>query len=149
MPRKEVSIVIQRPLEEVFAYMDDVSHEPEWQPQLVEVEQIPPGPTRAGTKRRYVTEFLGKRLQNTYVVLGYAPNRRVVLQTTPDSVLEASSEIRWDEVEGGTRVTMILDGKASGPLRFVPDALLEASFDKELKSALARLKERLEAGPEG
>lgn len=146
MPRKEASIVIQRPREEVFAYMDDVRHEPEWQPQLVEVEQTPPGPTRPGTRRRYVTEFLGKRLENTYVVLGHEPNRRVVLQTTPDSVLEASSEIRWEEVEGGTRVTMILDGSVSGPLRFVPDALLEASFDKELRSALARLKERLEEG---
>lgn len=145
MPRKEVSIVIQRPLEEVFAYMDDVSHEPEWQPQLIEAEQTPPGPSRAGTRRRYVTEFLGKRLENTYVVLGHEPNRRVVLQTTPDSALEASSEIRWEEVDGGTRVTIILEGRAKGPLRFVPDALLEASFDRELRSALARLKEQLEA----
>lgn len=146
MPRKEASVVIQRPLEEVFAYMDDVSHEPEWQPQLVEVEQTPPGPTREGTRRRYVTEFLGKRLENTYVVVGYEPNRRVVLQTTPDSVLDASSEIRWDEVDGGTRVSMMVDGKATGALRFVPDALLEATFEKEVRSALARLKERLEAG---
>lgn len=124
--------------------MDDVTHEPEWQPQLVEVEQIPPGPTGPGTRRRYVTEFLGKRLENTYVVLAYDPNRKVVLQTTPDSVLEASSEIRWEEVDDGTRVTMILDGTVSGPLRFVPDALLEATFEKEVRSALARLKERLE-----
>ena len=145
MPRHEASVVIQRPVEEVFAYMDDVEQEREWQPQLVEVEQLPEGPTRVGTRRRYVSEFLGKRLENTYVVLAYEPNRRVALQTTPDSVLDASSEIRWEAVDDGTRVTMALEGKASGPFRFVPSSMLEATFEKEVRSALARLKERLEA----
>ena len=146
MPSHEASVVIRRPVEDVFAYMDDVEHEQEWQPQLVEVEQIPEGPTRVGTRRRYVSEFLGKRLENTYVVLAYEPNRRVALQTTPDSVLDAASEIRWEAVDEGTRVTMTVDGRASGPLRFVPTRLLEATFEKEVRGALARLKERLEEG---
>lgn len=144
MPRREESVFVARPVEEVFAYMEDIGHEPEWQPHLVEAEQTPPGPTEVGSRRRYVSELLGKPLENTYVVTEYVRNRRVVCETTSDSVLRATSDIRWEAVEGGTRVTMILDGKAGGPLRFVPRPLLEAAFEKELRGALRRLKERLE-----
>lgn len=145
MPRHEESVAIRRPLREVFDYMNDVSREREWQPQLREAEQIPPGPVAVGTRRRYVSEFLGRRLENTYVITMYEPGRRVVAETTDDSLLSATSDIRWEEVEGGTRVTMRLEGKASGPLRFVPGPLVEATFAKEVGNALRLLKERLEA----
>lgn len=37
----EDSIVINRPVEEVFAYMDDIDKEHEWQPYLKEWSQTP------------------------------------------------------------------------------------------------------------
>lgn len=145
MPKQSKSIVIQRPVEDVFAYMDDVSREPEWQPQLIEAEQIPSGPAAVGTKRRYVSHFLGKRLENTYVVKVYEPNTRLVVKTTKDSVLDATSDIRWEAVPEGTRVTMALDGRPKGALRFVPARVMESTFEKEVATTLKRLKERLEA----
>ena len=45
MSRQSASIMIERPPAEVFAYMDDVSREKEWQPNLRSAEQEPPGPT--------------------------------------------------------------------------------------------------------
>lgn len=146
MSRHEHSVVIARPLDHVFGYMSDVGREPEWQPRLVEAEQTPPGPPAIGSRRRYVSEFLGKRVVNTYVVTDYEPKRRLVCESTRDSVVRATSEIRWQETGDGTRVTMTFDGTASGPLRFVPKPLLEATFDREVHTALRRLKERLEAG---
>jgi len=144
MPTQAKSIVIRRPVEEVFAYMDDVRREPEWQPQLIEAEQTPAGPTTVGTKRRYVSDFMGKRLENTYVVKTYQPNERLVVETTRDSVLDATSDIRWESVPEGTRVTMALEGRPKGVLRFVPASLLESTFEKEITTTLERLKERLE-----
>jgi uncharacterized membrane protein len=145
MPRQAKSIVIRRPVEDVFAYMDDVSREPEWQPQLIEAEQIPAGPTVVGTRRRYVSDFLGKRLENTYVVKVYEPNSRLVVQTTKGSILDATSDVRWEAVPEGTRVTMTLDGRPKGALRFVPARMLESTFEKEVSTTLKKLKERLEA----
>lgn len=141
----EKSVLIERPLDEVFAYMDDVSREREWQPQLLEAEQTPPGPATVGTRRRYVSDFLGRRVTNTYVVRLYEPGRRVVLESTPDSVVRARTDIRWEAVAAGTRVTMALEGTPTGVLRFVPKAMLEATFEKELAATLARLKATLEA----
>jgi carbon monoxide dehydrogenase subunit G len=144
--RYERSIFIARPTAEVFAYMDDIEREREWQPQLLEAEQTPPGPTAIGTHKQYVSEFMGKRLRNTYVVCVYVPNQRVVCETTKDSVLAATSDVRWHDEEGGTRLTMTLEGSPSGSLRFLPAAMLERALAKEVNGALDRLKERLEAG---
>ena len=145
MPGHAASIVIHRPVEEVFEYMDDVSREHEWQPQLEEAEQLPPGPAGVGTRRRYVSEFMGRRVENTYVIRRYEPNRRVVLETTEDSTLNATTDIRWESIPGGTRLTTSVDGSAKGALRLLPRSVLEAAFEKELKGALARLKRRLES----
>lgn len=145
MARHEQSIVIGRPVAEVFAYMDDVEREHEWQSKLVEASQSPPGPTAVGTRKRYVSEFLGKRLVNTYVVKVYEADRRMVVESTPDSVISATTEMRWEAVGDGTRVTMAIEGAASGPLRFVPKAMIEATFEKEVEATLRALKERLEA----
>jgi len=145
MTRCAKSIVINRPVDDVFEYMNDVRREPEWQPQLIEAEQSPAGPTAVGSRRRYVSEFMGKRLVNTYVVKIYEPNDRLVVETTKDSVLDASSEIRWEAVPEGTRVTMALDGRPKGALRFVPASILESTFENEVVTTLNRLKERLES----
>ena len=144
MPEGAASIFIGRPVEEVFAYMNDVSREHEWQPQLREAAQSPPGPPRVGTERRYVSEFMGRRVENTYVIRAYEPNRRLVLETTPDSSLSAKTEVRWVPAEGGTEVAMSIEGSPKGPLKFVPRRLLEATFEKEVERTLSLLKERLE-----
>jgi carbon monoxide dehydrogenase subunit G len=80
------------------------------------------------------------------VIRIWEPNRRIVLETTPDSALAATSEVRWEAVAGGTRVTMSVDGAPKGRLKLLPRRLVEAAFQRELETALARLKERLEDG---
>jgi uncharacterized membrane protein len=145
VPGHTESILIDRALGDVFAYMNDVSREHEWQPQLRDAEQIPAGPTRVGTRRRYESEFLGKRLKNTYIVRVYEPEVRVVLESTSDSAVQARTEILWQTSGDATRVTMSMEGTPSGVLRFVPRAVLESAFAKEIRDALRRLKQRLES----
>jgi carbon monoxide dehydrogenase subunit G len=141
------AVVIASPVSRVFAYMDDVTREREWQPGIVEASQEPPGPTAVGTRKRYVSEFMGKRIENTYVTTVYEPDVRVSYETTPDSVLKAKVQLNFDSVGPGTKVTMAVNGKATGPLRFIPNGVLEGVFRKELGSSLQMLKERLE-GPD-
>lgn len=144
MTSHALSVVIRRPVADVFAYMNDVAREPEWQPQLVEAVQEPPGPAEVGSRRRYRSQFMGRSVQNTYVIRVWEPGRRLVLETTDDSALNATSEVLWEAVPEGTRVTMSVEGKPKGAFRLVPRALLETTMEREVKAALARLKERLE-----
>lgn len=142
----ESSITIARPPAEVFDYMQDIEREREWQPNLREAEQTPPGEPGVGTRRRYVSEFMGKRFENVYVNTVYEPNRRVAYESDAKSDTQAQGEITWEAVESGTRVTMRFKAKVGGLLRFVPKSLVASVAQKELGDALARVKARLEAG---
>ena len=141
----EVEIFVECPVARVFAYMDDVSREHEWQPNIVEARQEPPGATRLGTRKSYVSEFMGRRVENTYVVQAFEPNERVVYQTTPESSLQAAVEISWEPVPSGTRVIMRVQGEATGPLKLIPKRLLERGQKKGLESSLELLKNILES----
>lgn len=145
MAQHAESIEIQRPRTEVFSYMSDVSREREWQPQLKEASQMPAGPTTVGSQRRYVSEFLGRAVTNTYTVVAFEPERRMVIESGPDSAVRATSEFLWEDTDRGTRVTMSVDGKPTGALRFIPKALLEATFRSEIRAALDRVKAILES----
>ncbi len=125
--------------------MDDVTREREWQPNILEAYKDPPGQTVVGTRKRYLSRFMGKRIENTYVTKVFEPNRRVVYETTSDSVLQARAELLWEPVGDETRVTMSFEGKVGGVLRFVPGRILDAAYRNELESTLALLKERLES----
>jgi uncharacterized membrane protein len=145
MSRQSATIVISRPPEEVFAYMDDVSREHEWQSNLLSAEQDPPGPTQVGTRKRYVSRFMGREIRNSYAVTAFEPGRRIVCEAEKGSAIEARSEIIWEAEGAGTRVTMVLEGKPKGFLKLVPKAALELAYREELKSTLQKVKQRLEA----
>lgn len=138
--------LVRRPVSEVFAYMDDVSREREWQPGIREAWKEPPGPTDVGTKKHYVSEFMGRRVENTYLTRLFEPGRRVVYETAPGSVLRARVELSWRPQGDDTRVSIEVEGKVSGPLRLVPRAVLEGVYMKELEKSLGLLKARLERG---
>jgi len=139
------SILIQRPVADVFSYMDDVSREHEWQPNLRGAEQEPPGAAAVGTRRHYTSEIMGRSVKNSYEVKAYEPNQRVVLESMPGSTVSAANEILWASEDAGTRITMSVEGKPTGVLRFVPGALLEAAFREQVKESLTLLKQRLES----
>lgn len=138
-------VVIDCPVSRIFAYMDDVHREKEWQPGIKEARQDPPGETVVGTRKGYVSEFMGRRVENTYVTKVFDRDRRVVYETTSDSVLRARVELTFEAVGPGARVTMAVKAKATGVLRFIPQSLLEGTARKELESSLVLLKQRLEA----
>lgn len=140
----EHQVVIARPVSVVFSYMDDVNREGEWQPSIIEAQKDPPGETAVGTRKRYISEFMGRRIENTYVTTLFEPSERVSYETTPDSVLRARVDLRFESVGAGTKVTMAFRGKLTGPLRFIPQGVLEGVYQKEMRSSLALLKERLE-----
>lgn len=145
MTRQTASIHIDRSPQEVYDYMDDVSREGDWQPNLRSASQDPPGPSRVGTRKRYVSEFLGREIENTYVVLEVEPGRRLVSETTPESAASVRTEVTWEREGGGTCVTTTVEGKPRGFMKLMPRTVLEAAYRTELSSSLRRLKERLEA----
>jgi hypothetical protein len=145
MTENRYSIIIERPVNEVFDYMDDVSREVEWQPAIKSARAEPPGQTGVGTKKHYTSEFMGREVKNTYVTKVFEKYRRVVYEATPKSTIQGTATFTWEPAEKGTLLTMSIRGEPKGVLRLVPRGVLDHFYQSELETTLQRLKKRLES----
>jgi hypothetical protein len=71
----ERSIVIDRPVEEVWEFVHDTADNILWQTTLAESEKLTEGPMDVGTRVREVRHFLGLRIESTWEMTEYEPNR--------------------------------------------------------------------------
>ena len=66
MTKIERSIVINRPVEEVFAAYTNLENHPKWHPGILEAVKTPDGPIGVGTTWRIARKVLGvQRLQES------------------------------------------------------------------------------------
>src|SRR5262245_62822038 len=76
----EVSTTILRPVEHVFAFVQDENNIPKWDPDLLKATKTSAGPTGKGTTFHLdIKPFMGET-QGSGEVIGYEPNRRIELQ---------------------------------------------------------------------
>ena len=77
MTKLEASVVINRPTEEVFAFVTDIEKLPQWMSELVEAKQTSEGPMGVGTTMSAVASPLGRRAESTQEVTEYEPPAKI------------------------------------------------------------------------
>ncbi len=82
----EKSVVINRPLEEVFAFVSAGENWSQWAAELVETRKTSEGPLGVGTTYTHVAQMLGRRIENGYEVTEYEPNSKVSMKATSGSI---------------------------------------------------------------
>lgn len=119
MINAQSSVVIERPAADVFAYVSDPANERHWHTDVVEGDQISPGPVAVGTRFRWVMNFMGKR-ETSMRVTRYEPGTLIEL-TTEKPVLGLSPTIVYvtEPAEHGTKFTRSLDMTFPIVLRFM------------------------------
>ncbi len=143
MVRVEDSIVVARPIEEVFAYLTNPETIPEWQGSALEARLEGEGPMRAGSRVIETRKFLGRRLESSMEVAEYEPPRRFAIQASSGPVpFKATNSL--SEVDGGTRIDAVIEGEPGGFFR-VAEPLVVRAVERELRSNLATIKDLLEA----
>src|SRR5258708_40050082 len=70
-----LSIVINRPVQEVFAFLSNPENSPKWSSGSGEVQITSAGPIGVGTTYRTVRTFLGRRIESEIEATAYEPNR--------------------------------------------------------------------------
>ena len=142
MIRVEKSGIIERPVEEVFAYIGDQTNTPQWQAGLVEVRRTTEGPIGVGTKHTFVRTFMGRRMEADNEYIAFEPNRRIAFKTTSGPVRVEASYV-FEAVPEGTMVTSTVEMDASGFLSLA-EPLIAAGLRREMKAAIPVLKDLLE-----
>ena len=136
------TVNIDRPITEVFTYLSDLEHTPEWNWAITETKKITPGPVSVGT--RYVqTRSLPKTATEDLEVTSLELNRRIEIRGTL-AALPAHLTYQLDREGTGTRLTNTIELEPQGALRlagpFVRGRIKQAVADNlgELKARLER-----------
>jgi uncharacterized protein YndB with AHSA1/START domain len=142
MATMEGSITINRPAEEVFAYVMDIGNLAKWNEAAGQGEQTSQGPVGVGTTYRGVSDFMGREMEWTSEVTEYEPNRKVAQKMNLGPTVMAMS---WlvEPVGGGSKFTVRSEGEMGG-LAKLAGPLLDRTMKKQMDSNLAKLKALLE-----
>jgi uncharacterized protein YndB with AHSA1/START domain len=141
MVKFEVAVEINRPIDEVFAYMADPTKTPEWN-SIVEEARPSETPVRRGTTISSRARFLGRKIDSTFEVVEYVPNKTFVQRTdkpfpfTITNVFEAAGK--------ATRVKGAFEGEPGGFFK-LGEPILARIAKKQFQAQLDTAKELLEA----
>jgi uncharacterized protein YndB with AHSA1/START domain len=144
MAKMEASVVIARPIEEVFAYVVNASSWPKWEQGLLEAEQTSEGPIGVGTTFRGLNEFMGRKMEWTSEITEYEPNEKVA-QKMISGPVQGEQSLTFEPVEDRTRFTLVSEGETGGFFK-VAEPIVNRMMKKQLEGNLAKLKQILEAG---
>jgi hypothetical protein len=141
--RAEESIFVERPVEEVFAYLTDLERVPEWQTSVLFLQLQSPGGLRAGAKLVELRKFLGRKVESILEVTGYDPPRRYAVAAQSGPIPFRISNV-LTESGAGTRIDAVIEGE---PGRFfgLAEWRVVKAVERELGNSLATLKDILEA----
>ncbi len=116
MKRIETQVVIQIPIDQVFAYVIEPANFPEWAPGFVEGRSTSEGPIRVGSTSTRITNFSGRESESQHVVTEFEPNALMAVNTKTGP-LEIKEIFEVQVAEEGTRVTIAEEVSAPWILR--------------------------------
>ena len=144
MPKVEVGTTIDRPVEDVFAVVSNVEHNPRWSAATLEAEQTSPGPVGVGSTARVVIKLFGKRFESVSTITEFEPNRKLAAELKSGPFPFRGTWI-FEPVDGGTRVTVNAEAESGGFFKLA-EPLFVSMGKRQLQGDLANLKDLMEGG---
>ena len=138
----EKSVVINKPLEVVYAFVSDTNNDPKWQSGIESV--IVEGPTNVvGAKWTEVRKFMGQEMKSTLEVTSFVQNQKFSAKVIKGPVpFEAT--VTFAAEGGGTKVTTHIEGEPKGFFK-VAEGALRGQLEKTLEEDGKKLKALLES----
>jgi uncharacterized protein YndB with AHSA1/START domain len=136
------TVLIARPVEEVFAFLLDIERSAATDPNLVSVEKTPPGPIGVGTTYVLQQRIQGKVRQSTMRLTEIEPNHLIAFAADLGP-MEAQMRLSVEPAQGGTRVTAHGEGMPRGIFRLF-SRRLQRMGQRVWDMRLAQVKAALE-----
>jgi uncharacterized membrane protein len=142
--RVEESIEINRPLEEVFTYVSDVTNFPQWTAHTLDVRTDTPGPPQQSHRFTLAIKSVGRRFETPYERTSYEPNRRYTDRAVGGPIPDQRWDYTFQEVPRGTRLTRAVEAEPGGLVKLL-EPFIERTVQRQLRKDLQTLKDLLEA----
>lgn len=144
MIRVEASTMVDRPVEDVAAYVADIERMTEWT-DMTASRRLTDGPTREGT-RAYAEVAMGPvKLGWTYQITDMQPSGGYGYKTVSKSALGMDGRVSLTpQGSSRTKVDYLVEIQTRGLLRLL-EPLLRGEISRNEAGEVTRLKDRLEA----
>lgn len=144
----EASVDINRPIEEVFAYVSDPTKQAEWSSMTLEATLEGSGPVGVGSRVRAIGKVLGRRLESTAEITQYdAPRKFAMRSVSGRGHLDLERQL--ESIGEGTRYRSKLVGESGGVFKLadpIVTALLKRTVETDLQTLKALLEAKVPAG---
>ena len=139
----DIVTVIDRPADQVFAFLVDVDKVADWNTQVTEVRKTSEGPLGVGTTLLFVGKFLGRRFESVSQWTEYIPNERFSTKMI-SGPFHLEIENTLSSVDGGTRLATIYRGESRGFFKLAEPVIVRLT-KKQFETATENLRALLEA----
>ena len=138
------TIEIQRPIEDVFAVLTDVTKTGQWYPAKVEEWWTTPPPHGVGSVRRARVLVMGRGVENDAIVTEYEPPRLAALKGLSRSA-PFEAKLSFEPIDAGTRVDVETVFHLRGVMRLIGPMFVK-TYERGWDVGMSNLKRMMEAG---
>ncbi len=143
MVKIEISIVINRPLEDVFAFLSDLENNLKWRSGSIEARKTSEYPLGVGTMYRMVDNVLGRRIEGEAEIIECEPNRKYTSRSKSGYLPLVAQRI-FEPAERGTRVRFVAEAEPGGFFKLA-EPLVASIGKRRHETDAANLKDLMEA----
>lgn len=142
MIQHEVTLYLNRPVEQVFAFLIDPKNLLTWQSSLIEIERLTEGSLHVGSQFREVRRLGRRPAEIRGEFTDFEPNKRFATKTLTEPHVTVS--FSFDPENGGTRLRYKFVLLTRGIMRLL-EPLIAGLIKKERESDFETLKRLLES----
>ncbi len=139
---KSASVMIKRPIVEVFTFVTNPNKFNLWQPFVMAAEVTSKGKMAPGATYRYQFQAMGKVIETSGVITEYKPFHTFSYQST-DSPFPIKGGFAFKELEGFVEMTAYGNTEPEGYFSLTK-AMIGLMLGRQIYSMLRTLKEILE-----
>jgi len=144
MIKFEKNVLINRPQQEVFDFVTDLSNDSKWQSSIESVEQVSDGPIGVGSTWRYVGKLLGRKNETEIQMTSYEPPNQSSVKAVSGPIPFENTH-KFQKQDGGTLLTFIGQAEIGGFFK-IAEGLAGKQIEKQMEADAAALKRLLEDG---
>src|SRR5687768_11297731 len=137
------STMIYRPIQQVFDFVSSPENDFQWQYGTLTAAGLSEGVSKIGSFFRSIGHLLGHRVQSTFEVTEYEPNRKYGFKSL-SGPLHSQTSYTFEVASGSTKISISTQAHAVDFFQ-MNERLLEKKLKRELKENLTLLKDVLEA----
>jgi len=143
MIKIEESIIINRPVEEVWKFVSNIENATKWDRGVLEARQTSEGTIGVGSTLQTRRQMLGRQRIGKLRVSEYVPNRIIALQASLGQIAAAQIRYSFEPVDGGTRMTGTSEVELRGLWKLIAP-ILTRLLERDGREDMANIKRIME-----